>query len=128
MARWCLIIFVAGESMGTVHIAFFSRWRSYIIEDGVCYLCLCEPSYPAGLAFEYLKAVCEEFSKQCGRRIYEAQRPYYFIEFGEFSQMKPTRDIARGCSSQSLSAVLQHTRAPHTDSNLLMQCAPFGHC
>lgn len=80
-------------------IVFLPPWHSYIIEDGVCYLCLCEPSYPPGLAFEYLKAVCEEFSKQCGRKIYEAQRPYYFIEFGEFSQTRWTGDVARVCST-----------------------------
>ena len=46
-------------------------------------------SYPSGLAFEYLKAEYEEFSKQCGRRIYDAHRPYYFIEFGtEIEQIK----------------------------------------
>ena len=56
---------------------------SYIIEENVCCLCLCDPSYPTSLAFEYLKTVMEEFGKQCGHRIFEAQRPYHFIEFGE---------------------------------------------
>lgn len=84
----CLFVCVACRSI-RIHIVFLCPllcpWCSYIIEEGVCYLCLCEPSYPSGLAFEYLKAVYEEFSKQCGRRIYDAHRPYYFIEFGEFS-------------------------------------------
>ena len=60
----------------------------YYIEEGICYLCLCEPSYPTGLAYEYLKAVSEAFSEQ-GHKIYESQRPYHFIEFGtEIEKLK----------------------------------------
>ena len=75
----------------------------------MCYLCLCEPSYPSGLAFEYLKAVHEEFSKQCGRRIYDAHRPYYFIEFGErSSQAKLTGDV-QDCVVASSCLLHMHT-------------------
>ena len=89
------------------HIVFFRPWCSYIIEEGVCYLCLCEPSYPSGLAFEYLKAVYEEFSKQCGRRIYDAHRPYYFIEFGELSSQLKLRGDLHDCIVAS--SCLLHT-------------------
>jgi vesicle transport protein SEC22 len=74
----------------------------YVIEENVCCLCLCEPSYPTSLAFDYLKTVSEEFAKQCGHRIFEAQRPYYFIEFGteiervkrNFSESRPRSQLS----------------------------------
>ena len=55
---------------------------SYIIENGVCYLALCEPNYSAGVAFQYLETVHQEFSEQHGQEIHKAGRPYYFVEFG----------------------------------------------
>lgn len=57
-------------------------FASYIIEDGVCYLTLCEKSYPPRLAFTYLEAIHQAFSDQHGQEIYKASRPYHFIEFG----------------------------------------------
>ena len=39
----------------------------YIISDGVCYLTLCEKSYPKRLAFAYLSEVCEGFVDELKR-------------------------------------------------------------
>ena len=80
------------------HLSILPPWHSYMIEEGVCYLCLCEPSYPTTLAFEYLKAVSEEFSKQCGRKIYEAHRPYHFIEFGKCIHRQTGQEPLQVCA------------------------------
>lgn len=56
---------------------------SYIISDDICYMALCEPSYPPTLAFSYLENVNTEFIGQYSQEIHKAHRPYYFIEFGE---------------------------------------------
>lgn len=59
---------------------------SYIIESGVCYLVLCEASYPPNLAFGYLEEVYRSFNDQHSMEIAKASRPYHFIEFGKFLQ------------------------------------------
>ena len=55
---------------------------SYIIEQGVCFLALCEPTYPPRLAYSYLDNLQSVFNDQYGQEIYKAKRPYHFIEFG----------------------------------------------
>lgn len=61
----------------------------YVIEEGICYLALCEPTYPPQLAFTYLDNVHKDFSEQHGQNIHRAQRPYHFIEFGaEINRIK----------------------------------------
>ncbi|XP_064394981.1 vesicle-trafficking protein SEC22b-like [Halichondria panicea] len=53
----------------------------YILEEGICYLALCDPTYPAKLAFNYLENLHKDFSKQHGNDVHKASRPYHFIEF-----------------------------------------------
>ena len=60
---------------------------SYIIEEGICYLALCEEAYPSQLAFSYLNNLHTEFIQQHGHEVYKAQRPYFFIEFGKHDIM-----------------------------------------
>lgn len=55
---------------------------SYLIEKGVCYLVLCEGSFPKKLAFAYLEDLQAEFHEQHGKRVPTVSRPYSFIEFG----------------------------------------------
>ncbi|XP_057712876.1 vesicle-trafficking protein SEC22b-A isoform X3 [Corythoichthys intestinalis] len=40
----------------------------YVIADGVCYLSLCEPSFPKKMAFAYLEDLHGEFSDQYGHK------------------------------------------------------------
>lgn len=56
---------------------------SYFIEKGVCYLVLCEASFPKKLAFAYLEDLQAEFHEQHGKRVPTVSRPYSFIEFGK---------------------------------------------
>ncbi|XP_064395867.1 vesicle-trafficking protein SEC22b-like isoform X1 [Halichondria panicea] len=56
----------------------------YILEEGICYLALCDPTYPAKLAFNYLENLHKDFSEQHGNDVHKASRPYHFIEFGTY--------------------------------------------
>lgn len=49
----------------------------------MCYLCLCEDSFPKKMAFAYLEDLSNEFYDQYGRKAHAATRPYSFIEFGK---------------------------------------------
>lgn len=56
---------------------------SYIIEGRVCYLTMCDRSYPKKLAFQYLEDLKNEFEHVNGSQIETAARPYAFIKFGK---------------------------------------------
>lgn len=58
----------------------------YLIAEGVCYLVLCEASFPRKTAFAYLEDLHSEFSDQYGRRVHTAKRPYCFIQFDTYIQ------------------------------------------
>ena len=55
---------------------------SYYIEDGVCFLVLCEKGFSKRLAYSYLEDLQTEFSSQYGRKVQTVSRPYSLIEFG----------------------------------------------
>ncbi|KAE8291157.1 Vesicle-trafficking protein SEC22b-B SEC22 vesicle-trafficking protein-like protein B-B [Larimichthys crocea] len=54
--------------------------------SGVCYLLLCEASFPRKMAFAYLEDLHSEFYDQYGRRVATVTRPYSFIEFDTYIQ------------------------------------------
>ncbi|KAJ3007517.1 SNAP receptor [Thoreauomyces humboldtii] len=58
----------------------------YLIEFGVCYLCLCDRSYPRKLAFAYLEELQQEFQEQYGDQVGTVARPYAFVKFDSFIQ------------------------------------------
>ncbi|KAG2175508.1 hypothetical protein INT43_001155 [Umbelopsis isabellina] len=59
----------------------------YIIENGVCYLCICEKSYPRKLAFSYLEELAKEFNLSYGNEVDKpGLRPYAFVKFDTFMQ------------------------------------------
>ncbi|KAL4388325.1 hypothetical protein GQ457_09G005500 [Hibiscus cannabinus] len=58
----------------------------YIIEGRVCYLTMCDRSYPKKLAFHYLEDLKNEFERVNGAHIETAARPYAFIKFDTFIQ------------------------------------------
>nr|GMC73097.1 25.3 kDa vesicle transport protein [Ipomoea batatas] len=59
---------------------------SYVIEGRVCYLTMCDRSYPKKLAFQYLEDLKNEFERVNGSQIETAARPYAFIKFDTFIQ------------------------------------------
>jgi len=58
----------------------------YEIENDVCYLTLCDASYPKKLARAFLDEIKKEFDIQYGAEVRGATRPYAFIKFDTFIQ------------------------------------------
>ncbi|XP_014473755.1 PREDICTED: vesicle-trafficking protein SEC22b-B [Dinoponera quadriceps] len=58
----------------------------YLIENGVCYLVLCERNYSTRIAYSYLEDIAQEFHAQYGKRVNTVTRPYTFIEFDTYIQ------------------------------------------
>jgi vesicle transport protein SEC22 len=61
---------------------------SYLIKDDVCFLCICDKSYPRKLAFTYLADIATEFTTTYSSQQYNSPnlRPYAFVEFDTFIQ------------------------------------------
>ncbi|KAL4999107.1 Longin-like domain-containing protein [Aspergillus recurvatus] len=62
--------------------------NSYLIKDDVCFLCICDRSYPRKLAFTYLSDIATEFTNTYPASQYQSPtlRPYAFVEFDTFIQ------------------------------------------
>ncbi|KAH8695105.1 protein transport protein sec22 [Talaromyces proteolyticus] len=60
----------------------------YIIKDDICFLCICDRSYPRKLAFTYLEDLSTEFTTTYSASQYHSPnlRPYAFVEFDTFIQ------------------------------------------
>mmetsp|Transcript_10230 Transcript_10230/g.25043 ORF Transcript_10230/g.25043 Transcript_10230/m.25043 type:complete len:226 (+) Transcript_10230:243-920(+) len=58
----------------------------YMIEQGVCYLTLCDRGYPKKLAYQYLEDLQKEFAATNGAQVETVARPYAFIKFDTFIQ------------------------------------------
>jgi len=61
---------------------------SYIIEGDLCFLCICDRSYPRKLAFTYLSDLQREFTTTYQPQQYLSPtcRPYEFVGFDQFIQ------------------------------------------
>lgn len=61
---------------------------SYLVKDDICFLCICDQSYPRKLAFTYLADVASEFTTTYSPAQYHSPklRPYAFVEFDTFIQ------------------------------------------
>lgn len=55
---------------------------SYLVENGVVFIVLCEFTYPRKLAFHYLQDIQKEFEKFDKTLIGKITRPYSFVKFG----------------------------------------------
>ena len=62
--------------------------HSYLIKDDVCFLCICDASYPRKLAFTFLSDISTEFTTTYPASQYMSPtlRPYAFVEFDTFIQ------------------------------------------
>jgi vesicle transport protein SEC22 len=60
----------------------------YLVKDDICFLCICDQSYPRKLAFTYLADVASEFTTTYSPAQYHSAtlRPYAFVEFDTFIQ------------------------------------------
>ncbi|KAI3958404.1 hypothetical protein MKW98_011092 [Papaver atlanticum] len=62
------------------------KYPFYLIEKGICYITLCESSYPRNLAFHYLHDLNKEIDVTCLSPFlipifYTLSKPYNFIKF-----------------------------------------------
>ncbi|CAF1488142.1 unnamed protein product [Rotaria magnacalcarata] len=57
-----------------------------LIDHDVCYITLCEKTFPRKNAYEYLEDLAQEFIAQYGQKVQLAARPYSFIEFDNYIQ------------------------------------------
>jgi vesicle transport protein SEC22 len=64
-------------------LLFISNF-SCLIDHDVCYITLCDKTFPRKNAYAYLEELAQEFIAQYGQKIQLAARPYSFIEFGLF--------------------------------------------
>ncbi|KAJ1735902.1 SNAP receptor [Coemansia biformis] len=59
----------------------------YLLDQGVCYLCICDKQFPRKLAFSYLDELSREFYMSYGGEVEKPSlRPYAFIKFDTFIQ------------------------------------------
>jgi vesicle transport protein SEC22 len=68
--------------------AILTSFHSYLIQDDICFLCICDRSYPRKLAFTYLADLASEFTTTYAQSQYLSPtlRPYAFVEFDTFIQ------------------------------------------
>ncbi|CEL99858.1 unnamed protein product [Vitrella brassicaformis CCMP3155] len=71
----------------------------YLCDSGICYMTLCEKSYPKKLAFSFLEEIHRAFQEELKRefgthsvdyrsQIETVEKPYYFIKFDRTIQRK----------------------------------------
>ncbi|MCJ1321009.1 SNAP receptor [Xylographa vitiligo] len=60
----------------------------YLVSSSICFLTICEKSYPRKLAFTYLSDLATEFTTTYSPSSYQSPtlRPYAFVEFDTFIQ------------------------------------------
>ncbi|XP_057473477.1 25.3 kDa vesicle transport protein SEC22-1 [Actinidia eriantha] len=54
---------------------------NFMVENGVCFITLCDSSYPRKLAFHYLQDLLNEFQKFDTNLINKVTKPYSFVKF-----------------------------------------------
>lgn len=55
---------------------------SYLVENGHCFITLCDSSYPRKLAFHYLQDLKKKFQKFDIGLLDKVTKPYSFVRFG----------------------------------------------
>lgn len=81
----------------------------YYIENGVCYLVLCDKGFSKRLAYSYLEDLQNEFNSLYGRKVATVSRPYSLIEFDTYIQKAKKRvmDSRSRVQLQTLNSELQ---------------------
>lgn len=81
--------------------------HSYLIENDVCYLVMCDKMYSKRNAFQYLEDLALEFHKNYGRKVNTVTRPYAFIEFDVYIQKTKKNLTDRRKNINSINTQLQ---------------------
>lgn len=69
-----------------IFVLCWNHQISYLIENDVCYLVMCDKMFSKRSAFSYLEDLALEFHKNYGRKVNTVTRPYAFIEFDVYIQ------------------------------------------
>lgn len=80
---------------------------SYLIENDVCYLVMCDKLHSKRSAFTYLEDLAQEFHKNYGRKVNTVTRPYAFIEFDVYIQKSKKNLTDRRRNINSINTQLQ---------------------
>ncbi|CAG8472633.1 8548_t:CDS:2, partial [Gigaspora rosea] len=71
-----------------------SYYFHYLIQNGVCYMTICDRSYPRQFAFSYLEELAKEFSMSYGNEVEKKNlRPYAFVKFGTYNLSEPFEEL-----------------------------------
>ena len=81
----------------------------YYIDQGICYLCICEKVFPRRLAFSFLEEIAKEFYALHGHEVESVQRPYAFIQFDNVIQ-KFKRSYKDSKTQQNLARLNEELR------------------
>ncbi|KAJ1998829.1 SNAP receptor [Coemansia thaxteri] len=82
----------------------------YLLDQSVCYLCICEKAFPRKLAFSYLDELAKEFGTSYGDEVDKTSlRPYAFIKFDTFIQ-KTKRIYEDSRAQQNMSKLNEDLR------------------
>ncbi|EAT91282.2 hypothetical protein SNOG_01633 [Parastagonospora nodorum SN15] len=78
----------ASIESGSYTYQYVGASSHYLISGDLCFLCICDRSYPRKLAFTYLSDLASEFTQtyQPNQYLSPALRPYAFTEFDTFIQ------------------------------------------
>lgn len=80
------ICFSELDTLSIIEWLLLLSYCSYLIENDVCYLVMCDKMYSKRMAFNYLEDIAQEFHKSYGRKVNTVTRPYAFIEFDMYIQ------------------------------------------
>lgn len=95
--------------------------HSYLIENDVCYLVMCDKMYSKRNAFTYLEDLAQEFHKNYGRKVNTVTRPYAFIEFDVYIQKTKKNLTDRRKNINSINTQLQDVQRIMVNVNSLIE-------
>lgn len=103
--------------------------HSYIIENDVCYLVLCDRQFSKKLAYSFLEEISQEFDNNYGRRVNSVTRPYAFIEFDIFIQKARKGLSDRRRNINSINTQLQDVQRIMVSFDVISPyCQLFSNC
>lgn len=103
---------------GLMLIICICNFLSYLIENDVCYLVMCDKMFSKRSAFTYLEDLSQEFHKNYGRKVNTVTRPYAFIEFDVYIQKTKKNLTDRRRNINNINTQLQ-------DVQRIMVCFPL---
>jgi len=102
------------NSPSRLHIETGPFYFVYSISGELCYLTLCDKSYPRKLAFNFLDEIAREFPlSHTPNDVLNAKRPYQFIEFESFIQ-KTKKLYTDSRTQRNLAKVSEELQSVHS--------------